>query len=124
MMESKIIISINPEHVENIFNGTKKYEYRKQNPSKKITKMLIYETNPKKKIVWEVEILDIHIGTPNDIWELTKEYSGINKIFFYKYFKNKETSYAYKLGKVKKYKVPKELKEFGISHPPQSFIYI
>ena len=25
----KILLSINPEHVENIFNGNKKYEYRK-----------------------------------------------------------------------------------------------
>ena len=30
-----MLISINPQHVENIFNGTKKYEYRNKQPAVK-----------------------------------------------------------------------------------------
>lgn len=124
LMKTKILMAINPIHVENIFNGTKKYEYRKQNPNKKIDKILIYETNPKKLIVGEVEVLDIYIDTPKNIWELTKQGSGINELFFYNYFKDRQVSCAYKLGKVKRYKIPKHLNEFNIKQPPQSFVYI
>ena len=48
-MKKKIIISINPEHVENIINGTKKYEYRTKAAKQDISSIIIYETVPVKK---------------------------------------------------------------------------
>ena len=50
-MKKKIIISINPEHVENIINGTKKYEYRTKAAKQDISSIIIYETKTKKKII-------------------------------------------------------------------------
>ena len=32
---NSIIISINPKHIKNILNGSKKYEYRTKKPVKK-----------------------------------------------------------------------------------------
>lgn len=46
----KIIISINPEHVDNIIIETKKYEYRTKVAKKDINKLIIYETMPIKKL--------------------------------------------------------------------------
>ena len=62
--------------------------------------------------------------SPEDLWELTKEGSGISKDFFDEYFEGREVAYAYKLGKIKVYDEPKTLLDYGIKAAPQSFVYI
>lgn len=119
----KIIISINPEHVNNIINGTKKYEYRTKAAKKGVNKLIIYETMPVKKVVAEAEIVEVLALEPNALWEETKDYSGITKKFFDGYFKNRKVAYAYKLGKINVYDEPKSLNEFGLRTAPQSFAY-
>lgn len=119
----KIIISINPEHVNNIINGTKRYEYRTKAAKKDVNKLIIYETMPIKKIVAEVDVIEVLSLDPNILWEQTKDYSGISKEFFDEYFRNRSVAYAYKLGKVKVYDEPKSLIEFGLRTAPQSFAY-
>jgi len=123
-MKKKIIISINPEHVENIINGTKKYEYRTKAAKQDISSIIIYETLPVKKIVAEAEIIEVLELSPEDLWNETKEFSGISKDFYDYYFKNRDVAYAYKLGKIKVYKEPKSLLDFGIKCAPQSFVYV
>ena len=119
----KIIISINPEHVNNIINGTKKYEYRTKAAKKDVNKLIIYETTPIKKVVAEAEIVEVLALDPNALWEKAREYSGIMKNFFDEYFKDRKVAYAYKLGKIKAYDEPKALTEFGLRAAPQSFAY-
>lgn len=122
---SKILMPINPIHVEKIMSGTKKYEYRKILPKKtNIDTMLIYSTSPIKKVIGEAEILEIIIDNKEIVWNKTKDNSGINKEFYDKYYQNKDFAVAYKLGKIKKYDNPKDLKEFNINYYPQSFVYI
>lgn len=123
-MKKKIIISINPEHVENIINGTKKYEYRTKAAKQDISSIIIYETVPVKKIVAEAEIIEVLELSPEDLWNETKEFSGISKDFYDDYFKNRDVAYAYKLGKIKVYKEPKSLLDFGVKYAPQSFVYV
>lgn len=120
---NKIIVSINPRHVNNIINGSKRYEYRTRIASKDVNKLLIYETAPTKKVVAEVDVIEVLSLDPNILWEQTKDYSGISKKFFDEYFKNRSVAYAYKLGKVKVYDEPKSLIEFGLRTAPQSFAY-
>lgn len=123
-MKRKILISINPEHVENIINGSKKFEYRKIVAKQDISSIVIYETTPVKRIVAEAEIIDVLILSPDELWKQTKQASGISKEFFDGYFKGKKIAYAYKLGKVKVYETPKTLLDYGVKNAPQSFIYI
>lgn len=123
-MKKKILISINPEHVQNIIKGIKKYEYRKIAVKQDISSIIIYETTPVKRIVAEAEIIDVLMYSPEELWAFTKEESGISKEFFDEYFEGKEIAYAYKLGKIKVYDEPKTLLEYGIKAAPQSFVYI
>ena len=121
----KVLISIKPEYVNEILAGRKKYEYRKVKAKKdNIDKMLIYATAPIKKVVAEAEILNILADVPDLIWEHTKEYSGISKSLYDKYYENSDIAIAYQLGKIKKYDQPENLSELGVLHSPQSFIYI
>ena len=121
---NQIIISINPQYVNKIIKGIKKYEYRTQIPKKDINLLYIYETLPIKKVVAEVEVLGTLKMPPKALWELTKNYSGISKKNFNIYFLDKKIGYAYILGKVKIYDYPKDLNEFGIKAAPQSFVYL
>ncbi len=123
-MKKNIVISIKPMHVKNILNGTKKFEYRKKAAKKDIGKIIIYETTPVKKIVAEVEIADVLMMAPEDLWKETQAESGITKDYFASYFKNRKVAYAYRLGKIKIFDEPKELIDFGLRVAPQSFAYV
>ncbi|SRR5690554_733032 len=120
----KIIISINPVHVDKILNGTKKYEYRTKAAKRDIHSLLIYSTYPTKKVVAEVEIIEVLEMTPSDLWASTKEFSGIEEEFYNLYFENREVAFAYKLGKVVTFESPKSLVDFGLNYAPQSFVYL
>lgn len=119
-----MLISINPEHVENIFNGSKKYEYRKIRCKQEIDKMIIYSTFPIMKVVGEAKVEKILEDSPDNIWEATKNDSGINFKFYKEYFKNKNKAIAYKLTEIKKYDSPKELSNYGVKNAPQSYVYV
>lgn len=120
----KIILSINPEHVENIFNGNKKYEYRKIRCKQDIDKIIIYSTYPIMKVVGEAKVENILEGSPEKIWEITNKKSGINSRFFNEYYEGRDKAIAYELSDVVKYNEPKELKNYGLKIAPQSFAYI
>lgn len=124
MQMCKILLSINPQHVENIMHGTKKYEYRKIMCKKNIDKILIYATCPVQKVVGEAEVLDILEMDKEDLWNLTKGQSGISKKFYNQYYKGRKTAIAYKLGDVIEYDVPMGLNEYGIKVAPQSYVYL
>ena len=76
-MMRRILISINPEHVENIISGKKKFEYRKIAAKQDVSSIIIYETTPIKRIVAEAEILDVIMLPPEQLWKETKKFSGV-----------------------------------------------
>lgn len=119
-----ILLSINPNHVENILNGTKRYEFRKKACKRQVDKILIYSTTPIMKVVGEAEVEDVLVDNPEVIWKKTKTKSGIDKKFFDQYYKNRNQAVAYKLKNVIKYGKPKELKDYGVKSAPQSFQYV
>ena len=120
----KVLMSINPKPVSEILNGNKKYEYRKVKIKKDINKIIIYETSPVKLVVGEVEVLGLIEGSLDEVYNITKDYSGINEDEYYKYFNGCKKAYAYKLGKVIKYKKQLKLSDLNIKSAPQSFFYI
>lgn len=122
-MES-IVLSINPEYVERIFAGSKKYEFRKRLANRTVDKILMYSTAPIMKVVGEVQIVKTISASPTSLWEYTKNFAGISRDKYRKYFKGCKVAYAYQLGQVTRYNPPKELSEFNIKLPPQSFLYL
>ncbi len=119
-----MLLSINPEHVENILRGEKVYEYRKKICKRKIDKIVIYSTFPIKQIVGEVEVLDVLEMDKKELWKITKEQSGITKRFYDQYYRDRKTAAAYKLGEVMKYDNPRSLEEIGVKVAPQSYMYL
>lgn len=120
----QILLSIKPEYVEHILSGDKRYEYRKQRCKRAVDKILIYSTHPVKKIVAEVCVSSILENSPQKVWELTKNFSGISKEFFDSYYKGRNTAVAFELGDLKVYDPPLSLDSLGVSSAPQSFLYL
>lgn len=121
---ASILMSIKPEYVERIFAGSKKYEFRKRLANKAVGKILIYSTAPIMKVVGEVQIVETISASPTALWECTKKFAGISRDKYREYYKGCKVAYAYQLGQVTRYEPPKELSEFNINLPPQSFIYL
>jgi predicted transcriptional regulator len=121
----KVLLSIKPEFVEKIFDRVKKFEYRKSIfKNKEIDTIVIYATKPVGKIVGEIYIEQIIEKSPKELWELTKEFSGIDEHFYESYFADREKAYAIAIKDVFKYKNPIcPYSEYDNFVPPQSFRY-
>lgn len=122
---TKVLLSIKPEFAFKIFNGEKKFEFRKvifKNPD--IKTVVVYASSPVQQVIGEFEIDGILSSSPNEIWELTKKYSGISEMYFYEYFQNRLVAHAIKIKNTKRYKKPMSLKKDFNVLPPQSYLYL
>jgi predicted transcriptional regulator len=121
----RVLLSIKPEYAFKIFEGEKKFEFRKiifKNPDIKI--VVVYASSPVQQVIGEFEIDDIFSLEPNLLWERTKEYSGISEEFFFEYFAEREIAHAIKIKKTRRYRKPLNLRdEFNLT-PPQSYMYL
>ena len=120
----KVVLSIKPEFAYKIFDGSKKFEFRKSIfKNENIKTVIVYASSPVQQVIGEFEIDEIINEDIDRLWKLTRGYSGISKEYFYKYFSNKEQGYAIKIKNVRRYTRPKSLmSDFNLT-PPQSFAY-
>lgn len=121
----KVILSIKPEFAEKIFNGSKKFEFRRRlYKNKQIKTVVVYASSPISKVIGEFEIEDVIHDELNSLWQTTSEHSGISRDYYFDYFKGTEMGFAIAVKKAKLYDEPVCIKKtFGIK-PPQSFAYV
>ncbi len=121
----KVLLSIKPEFAEKIFNGTKKFEFRRlifKNSS--VNKVVIYASAPISKVVGEFEIKSILKEDLEKLWTETNQFSGISKDYFFQYFQGKSEGYAIEIKQVLRYKNQLCIKESFGKVAPQSFAYL
>lgn len=120
-----VLLSIKPEFAHKIFEGSKKFEFRKQVfKDASVKKVIVYSSSPEQKVIGEFEIETILSDTPNNIWIQTKLYSGISQEFYDEYFKGRDNAYAIKVASTKKYRKEKSLADYNVQSAPQSFAYV
>lgn len=102
----KVLLSIKPEFVEEIFSGKKRYEYRKRVFKREIESVVIYASKPVGKIVGEFTIKSILEESPQEIWDKTQKFSGVSKEFFFEYFGDRDEAYAIEIDKIRIYQEP------------------
>lgn len=120
----KVVLSIKPQFANKIFDGTKKFEFRKAIfKNKNVTSVLVYASSPVQKVIGEFEIEKIFNLDLKELWDKTKEYSGITEDYFYEYFENRNQGFAIQIKNKKKFEEPKCLKADYNLTPPQSFAY-
>jgi predicted transcriptional regulator len=121
----RVLLSIKPEFAFKIFDGTKKYEFRKSIFKRNdVNKVVVYASSPVQQVIGEFEIDDILCEDLDVLWKITRKFSGISKDFYDEYFSNKEKAFAIKVGNVQRYSRPKLLSDFNVNYAPQSFAYL
>ena len=121
----KVLLSIKPEFAEKMFNGTKKYEFRKSIfKNKDVDTVVVYASSPWQYVIGEFHIEKILNDNVDSIWEQTHEFSGISEKFYRTYFAHKTNAYAIKIGHVTKYKRGKRLSDYNVNFAPQSYVYL
>ena len=120
----KVLLSIKPEFADKIFSGKKMFEYRKAIFKNQVSTVVVYSSSPVKRVIGEFTVKTIHHDSLDELWDQTKEYSGITRDFYNEYFANRVKGYAIEISTPVLYSESKDLKkEFGIV-PPQSFAYV
>ncbi|MFC5356388.1 hypothetical protein [Azospirillum himalayense] len=122
----RVLLSIKPEHVENIFNGDKIYEFRRRVFVRRdVRSAVVYSTSPVGKIVGEFDISEILCASPDELWKKTASGSGITRQYYDAYFAGRARAFALAIGAVRRYEVavaPRDL--LASFRPPQSYMYV
>lgn len=120
-----VLLSIKPEFAEKIFNGTKKFEFRKSIFKKTdVQTVVVYASSPVQQVVGEFTIDTILNDDVDAIWKQTARYAGITRDFYLSYFANKKKAYAIKILNTKRYAEARRLSDYNINYAPQSFAYV
>lgn len=121
----KVLLSIKPEYASKIFDGTKRYEYRRAIFKRaEVTTVVVYASDPIRKVIGEFDIEEIIHDEPKALWSKTGERAGISMKKFLDYFENRGKGYAISVKAARTYDVPISLEKLMISCPPQSFMYL
>jgi predicted transcriptional regulator len=121
----KVMLSIKPVFAHMIFDGTKKYEFRRtifKHPG--VRKVIVYASSPVKKVIGEFDIECILMDDLQTLWEKTSHSAGIPEDYFFEYFADKQRGYAIKIKNTFLYKLPKCIRRDFNLIPPQSFSYV
>lgn len=104
-MEKLILMSIKTKYANQIFNGTKKYEYRRRSIGEKNLgkKIFIYSSEEEKAIVGYIIVGDIIEGTSEWVLEQTENKNNKDII---NYFKDCKKCYALKISETVKFENP------------------
>lgn len=76
----KVILAIKPEFANKIFDGTKKFEFRRaifKNTA--INRVVVYASAPIQKVIGEFEIGEILMHDLETLWRLTAKHAGISE---------------------------------------------
>lgn len=118
------VISLKPQYAELIVSGEKTVEYRKTYMAARPEAFVIWVTRPVSRIIGEVPVTGCIIGTPDEVWEKTKDRGGISREAYDAYFAGRRSAYAYELGEFRAFERELTLGRLGFARPPQAFAYI
>ena len=127
-MERALFISVKPEFVEKIFNGSKTIELRKSAPNvKKDDVIIIYSTRPIISVIGTCRVKEIIMQKPTKLWNEYSNKFGIDRKRYFEYYEGKDIAVGIVLKDIKK--ISKEIPlsklraKFRNFHPPQTFRY-
>lgn len=120
-----ILLSIKPVFVERIFDGSKKYEFRRTPIRAEIRKVEIYSSAPVKKIVGSFVPGKIVAETPVRLWASLRTESGLSEEEFFGYFRGAQIGFAIPITRIEIYNPSIDpFRESPSFRAPQSFVYL
>ncbi len=120
-----VILAIQPKFAQLILERSKLIEFRKTPFKDDISHVVLYATNPIKKVVGFFEVNYIVKGRPVELWNRYNSGSCIDVYQFCKYFGSVQMGVAISIGQVYALHEPLSLPSLGFhTKPPQSFYYL
>ena len=121
----KALLSIKPEFADQIFAGTKRYEFRRAVFKRQdLDGVLVYASSPVQRVIGEFQIEDVIEDAPESVWRQTQRFAGISREFFMSYFKGRDLAYAIKVGSPRLFARKRKLSYYHVETAPQSFVYV
>ena len=118
------LLSIKPRYAEAIFSGEKRFEFRRVGFKRAVSRVFVYSTSPVSRVAGEFRVETVITDNVDALWNRTKEFAGIERKHFFRYFAGRKVGHAIAIGAVRRYRRPIEISTtFGI-RPPQSFAYV
>ncbi|MDE2475132.1 MAG: ASCH domain-containing protein [Alphaproteobacteria bacterium] len=125
MANNALVFSISPAWVDLIACGQKTFELRRRPPALNgITRMIIYETTPRKQISLVCDIAEILTAETTELWSTVGEHCGITREHFFSYFAGLKVAHAIRLTNVVRLRRPislDTLRQQTSFVPPQSW---
>lgn len=119
-----ILLSIKPEYARDIFDGVKKYEFRKVEFKRRVKRVIVYVPSH-KKIVGYFGMKRIHTGSPQALWDRFKKDTGISRQKFVEYYGKRKSGIAIEIKKPVEFRRHLRLSEIRPKLTvPQSFKYV
>lgn len=128
-MNRVIVVSIKPEFVSKIFDGSKRIELRKSSPNANPGDlMIVYSTSPEMAVVGICKIQEVIKSSPEEIWDKHSDILGIDLGRFNDYYSNSAYAVGIVIENAKRFKSKIPLSSikahFPRFMPPQTFKYI
>lgn len=125
-----MLLSIRPKYIDEIINGTKKFEFRKKIPNfneEISTRIILYCSKPRMEIMGSMELRDYYSGDFEEIMRIVGADDSYRERIG-NYFDNKEICHAIKIDgfTVYKHSIPlRQLRELDKNFcPGQSYRYL
>lgn len=112
------LLSIHEKYADEIFAGTKKFEFRRKAPRLDgHTRFLIYVPGSRKELAGEMVVTEVISKSPQALWRETRAQAGISHEAFMAYFKGRDVAYALVIKQAKRYANPTPLEEIRKTAP-------
>jgi predicted transcriptional regulator len=119
----RVLISIKPEHADNILSGTKTVELRKL-PFPDCNRIVMYCTSPVKRLVGEFKVEAVTTMSKETLWLMYGPRTGITKEQFDAYYKGRHWAAAILIKDVCPWPNIDPPRVFGKFHAPMSWRYL
>lgn len=119
------LLSIKPQYVESIADGTKRFEFRRRPFARRVDTVLVYATAPVMRLVMLFQIGHIIRRSPHSVWRACRAFSGIEKSEYDRYFFGTDEAVAISISSIATFDEPIDPRDiFDEFVPPQSFRYL
>ena len=120
-----VLMSIHPCYAEQLFEGTKRVEFRRRRPSRDPGWILVYATSPQQRLLGLLRVRTVWQESPAKLWRRFADVGGIRRRDYTEYFEGTREAFGLEIDQALPFKRPAKLDVIDRStKPPQSFQYV
>lgn len=122
---SVVLLSIHPQYVSKIFDGSKQVELRRVQLPKTIKYVVVYATTPVQRVIGFFEVGDVSTTTPESLWREFGHVAGVDRSEFFKYYTGAKSAVGIAVKRT--YQLPNPIPLRSLNPdltPPQGYRYL